>query len=561
MRGFPIVSLAIFIAASLNVWFLDAARAAESYSISERIDVDPNPGMLTEIGLGLGLASNEKAYAIALITGVDEYKLLGRYGETLRPAKKDLEQLKATFRRAGFNEIVVLWNDDFTAGNLHSVLRNYIDPRLSSHNKSRFLMAHSGHGASISNAGYLLTSRSKDFQETSDMIPLSALREVLSPTVDAAFQSLVLLNSCYGGGFTSYSPGQFVPKNPGAHAITAGGSDEKTWGTDEFGSIFFDRIVRGLDGSADTLPKDIGGDGIVTTFELHSYLRQTIQTETNHNQNPDLGKLRIDRNKGEFFFPVLSTQDDKPGGDPNYAKKISFGYGDLVSYRGQIASPVAFTQIGLQSSLIQKQVDLVVKGGTLDLSILYDTKTEQVYFRDIAFKSQDIVWDFEDKVEVGIASPKVRSVKVHLDFNIYVRLDSLSRPLRLEPGKLGRFKLENFFTSECNFSCYDLEISGRWTISVDGVAQEGRIFTHDNGSGVGADVQSAVMSQGFPEKFTFGELSWHGNHNILDGSFPPLINEMIDGVPVVVRAPTISFIGHGPSEDGSFVSVALSKLD
>ena len=374
------------------------AQSVDSYTLTRHLEIVPEPGLLSKIGLAVGLADEEDAYSVALITGIDNYPLIGS-GEVLTAARTDLSRLIEAFEGLGFNDVLVLWNEDFNDENLENVLREFVDPRLARHNRSRFLLAHSGHGKSDQQDGYLITSRTEHYNDFSNMLSLSRLRELLNPTIESAFQSLVLLNSCYGGTLVSSFGGRFIPKHAGSHAITAGGSDELTWGTEQSGSFFFDAVLRGVSGAADTLPKNTAGDGIVTTFELYSYLRQVIQSESNHVQNPDMGKLRPDNNNGEFFFavaPGIGSASSSSG--ENDGTRVSFGTNDLRGYRGQIKSRMANTRVGLQSTLPDGIEPQIVQGGTLDISILYDEASDEVYYRDIAFRSEDISYGAPRKI-------------------------------------------------------------------------------------------------------------------------------------------------------------------
>lgn len=553
--------LFLFISTLCLLGMPGAAQSNNNYTITEHVVVEPEPGLLREIGLAVGLTDKEEAYSVALITGVDKYPLLGRRGETLTAASTDLVQLTEALRELGFNDVLVVWNEDFNEENLRRVLRDFVDPRLAKHGRSRFLLAHTGHGMSDGDDGYLLTSRSQDFDETSKMISLSGLRDILDPTIETAFQSLVLLNACYGGTLVTSFGGRFIPKHPGSHAITAGGSDELTWGTERNGSIFFDTVIRGLSGAADTLPKNTSGDGVVTTFELYSYLRQTIQSESNHVQNPDMGKLRPDNNNGEFFFPVASGIDlAQSRADEDSATRVSFGTGDLLGYRGQIAAPMANASVGLTSTLPDEIERQVVEGGTLDISILYDETNGDIYYRDIAFRSEEILYEFSQSVQVGLTQTVAREVKVRLDFRVYVRLDRRSPAVKIKSGNSGEFELERFTTAECNFNCYDIEVAGRWEIEVDDEKQEGRISAHNNGHGVGADISASLRSDGFPGSLTLSKLKWHGNHNKLDRSFPPLVDIEIDGVTVRIEAPLVSFNGASALRDGSYEPAELLQV-
>ncbi len=116
----------------------------------------------------------------------------------------------------------------------------------------------------------------------------------------------MLLNSCFSGTFLRRSFGNdtLFPQYPGAHAITAGGSGEKAWHDGKLGtgSVFFEKILAGLDGKADRESNGRKPDGIITAHELGSYLIDEIRLFTNQGQNPQMGDISLHGSRGEFFF-------------------------------------------------------------------------------------------------------------------------------------------------------------------------------------------------------------------------------------------------------------------
>jgi hypothetical protein len=117
--------------------------------------------------------------------------------------------------------------------------------------KSRFLFAYSGHGTTENEKGYLLTSDAVSLNDTFNAIPLITVRAYFQQVIDTGFHVLALINACYSGDFIKRSFGgdqHFIPRYPGAHAITAGGTKELTWhdasvGT---GSIFFEKFFLSI---------------------------------------------------------------------------------------------------------------------------------------------------------------------------------------------------------------------------------------------------------------------------------------------------------------------------
>ena len=128
--------------------------------------------------------------------------------------------------------------------------------------------------------------------------------------IESAHHTLVLINACEPKGFiqVQFGGGRLIPKHPGAHAIMAGGSNERTWSDarpGRTGSLFFEVVLDGLQGRADIYPSndaEKAGDGIITAEELLTYVRGSIQRQTNQIQNPDGGAIAKNKHSGSFFF-------------------------------------------------------------------------------------------------------------------------------------------------------------------------------------------------------------------------------------------------------------------
>jgi|GEM_PF-3871248 len=253
----------------------------------------------------IGLERKDIGRSFALIAGVSQYPNMPPTKRELKPAALDIEKLQEYLKSYEFyDEIVVLKDGDVNLDNLQFFLQTYFPDRLRKFPNSRFLFAYSGHGMTEYPKGYLLKSSARNHKDKQNSINLRIVRIFVDEVVGAGHQVLVLMNACYSGAFLERSPfggsRKIIPKNPGAHAITAGGTGEPTWHIPSVGegSVFFEKIFAGLDGRADTSPED----GIINVLELFTYLKREVQIFTDQEQNPQLGDISKHGSKGEFFF-------------------------------------------------------------------------------------------------------------------------------------------------------------------------------------------------------------------------------------------------------------------
>ena len=278
--------------------------------------------------------------SFALVAGVSKYPKMGGRASDLWPARLDVEKMVAYLDQPpeSFNEVVVLLDEDMTAENLNYFLTQYFPRRLAQVRHPLFLFAYSGHGITAPNGrGYILTSEAVSLDDHfTGAISLASLRSAFQEIVDAGYQTLALINACYGVDFhrlsLAFGPSTApLPTREGAHAITAGGAGELTWQDPSFGdgigpkgSIFFEAALAALDGRADALPRD----GIITVGELETYLHTTVSRFTDEKQNPTGGDLLSARSPGGFFFLDRNRQMDNANAKPlkgEWWSGISFG--------------------------------------------------------------------------------------------------------------------------------------------------------------------------------------------------------------------------------------------
>jgi len=259
----------------------------------------------------IGLTGKDIGRSFALIVGVSSYPNLPAAHQDLSAARADVRQLQVYLQtQEFFDEVVVLKDKDVNYETLRYFLEIYFPERLKAFPRSRFLFAYSGHGITDSTQSFLLLSQARNLNDKQNAINVSIVRNLVGNVVDAGHQVLVLLNACYGGTFLSrsFAPTLYIPRNPGAHAITAGGTNERTWHDPALGngSVFFEKLFAGLGGLADSAPvrrDGSRGDGVISYEELASYLTQEIRIFTDQRQNPKAGDIsRNGSGDGGFFF-------------------------------------------------------------------------------------------------------------------------------------------------------------------------------------------------------------------------------------------------------------------
>jgi photosystem II stability/assembly factor-like uncharacterized protein len=148
--------------------------------------------------------------------------------------------------------------------------------------------------------GFLFTSSAENDTDLNNTVSLEEIKAWMDRVINVAHYSLVLINSCYSGAFfntpLAYGTEQHIPKERGAHVITACSADEKAYadlGNTE--SAFFEMVINGIKGAADD------GDNVITADELAAYIRKTAPL-FGDKQHPMSGNLLKGGSKGSFFF-------------------------------------------------------------------------------------------------------------------------------------------------------------------------------------------------------------------------------------------------------------------
>lgn len=500
----------------------------------------------------IGMTDQDVGRSFAVVAGVSHYPRLPAGSRTLAAAEADRDMLVAYLEKEEFfDEVVVLWDEDMNKKNLAYFLQQYFPQRLHSFPKSRFLFAYSGHGFSDGGKSYLLANSATGFADRGSAVDLGDLRSMIQADVRAGFQTLVLLNSCYAGAFLTRSSfgSPYIPRHPGAHAITAGASQERAWSDTRFGlgSVFFEKVLEGLGGAADRIPE--GGDGIITASELYAYLRQEVEVSTDQLQNPQFGDLSDSQSEGEFFFLSRRRQvraglvpEWNPmtgvalGGNSQQQDQSPPGESRLRAVSGTIPLEGIISGLSISGSFGVDKIEPV--GGTLRIDLSLSQSSAR--YEQIEFRTASVSRTFTGKFAPGFGDPPV-PVELSTTLQIVVTTSRPSRDLAILPGPDGGFVVAPFYTADCGFSCYSLEISGSWSAKGPKSRIEGAIHSILDGRGFGADATCSLDPTGFPKTVRLTHFSWHGNSG--GAAIPDLVDATVDGVPLRISVSYAEFPG------------------
>lgn len=95
---------------------------------------------------------------------------------------------------------------------------------------------------------------------------------------------------------------------------------------------------------------------------------------------------------------------------------------------------------------------------------------------EIVFQASPVTQEFTGEFESGINGSLI-PITAELTFVLTFRTNRPSQELAILPKTGGGYTIENFFTSHCNFQCYDFAISGTWTVSGPTQEESGN-FSH-----------------------------------------------------------------------------------
>lgn len=265
-------------------------------------DKQPDPRIVANLHLSPG----QSARSIALVVGIGKYK---KADYNVIDANKDVDKLMPfLIDDQGFDEVIVLRDDQATRDNIRYFLRKYAMDRTNTYQgRVRFLFAYSGHGVPMQFFGDshqpssrdpsvgLALAAAQDDDDYDNLYGLNELRALFNDLAKNSFHFLALINACFGGDLFSLGmPGasEWETTGRGAWAFTAGPNDKVVYSAKNGpGSLFFETIIAGIkSGDADHDAHDAtfgvaGSDpslkGLVRLGALDGYLASAMRKAVN----------------------------------------------------------------------------------------------------------------------------------------------------------------------------------------------------------------------------------------------------------------------------------------
>lgn len=262
----------------------------------------------------------------AFLIGIDDYE----HVSPLRTATNDATEIGAMLREHhGFTVHGPLLNPG-----KDEMMRYLRKTMLSEVGKDdRIFLYFAGHGIALNGDcgpnGYLVP-RDAQRNEVNSLIPMNEIHELIEEL--ECRHGLMIFDCCFAGAF-KWSSGyrdivfdlpsviyeerlyQYT-QDPAWQVITSSACDQKAVDImdnrvlglreekdDSPNSPFAQALMDGLMGAADVIPAD-GGDGVITTSELYTYLRDRVEDETSARatrQTPSMFSLGR-HDKGQFIF-------------------------------------------------------------------------------------------------------------------------------------------------------------------------------------------------------------------------------------------------------------------
>ncbi|MCP4263550.1 MAG: hypothetical protein GY774_39500 [Planctomycetes bacterium] len=245
----------------------------------------------------------------ALVIGINNYR--NPKWKKLQYGVNDAQAVSNLLKRKGFDEVILLLDDQATKRNIERVLNDELPKKVQE--EDRLLIYFAGHGQTRDlpdgvKKGYIIPVDSDWTNYYEKAISMDSLQN-FSKGISAK-HILYIMDSCFSGlllyrGSTPYlTTEQFrhlthAPPDPttarSVKAITAGSQGERVIEVEGNG-LFTKYFLSGLDkGEA-----DLNGDGYITGSELFEFVDSRVGKESQDMQNPQIGLLGY--GGGELVF-------------------------------------------------------------------------------------------------------------------------------------------------------------------------------------------------------------------------------------------------------------------
>lgn len=277
-----------------NLSRLSVSVRGEACDLSERVPTDVPVRRDELYGMSRGL-----------VIGIDRYE---RW-PSLEFAAADARAVKQALLQSGFDEVVLILNEDATQRRILTELYENLPKRSGPNDRVLFYFA--GHGQTEvlpdgGRRGYILPVDAGRTDYPSTAVSMDQIRS-LSRRIPAK-HILYVMDSCYSGlglnRSAGLSPdiGDYLRKMSSMRAVqivTAGGKGEQVQERAGHG-LFTTFFLQALDGQA-----DLNGDRVVTGTELGAYIRPVVSNASRQAQTPLYGRLE---GEGEFLFFVSKPE-------------------------------------------------------------------------------------------------------------------------------------------------------------------------------------------------------------------------------------------------------------
>jgi WD40 repeat protein len=261
----------------------------------------------------------------SFIVGINDYEHVNSLTTAVNDAIKLAEKLEADH---GYQVHPPLLNA--TKAEMEKLLLETMPKQVGPEDRVLFYFA--GHGIALNSdddpQGYFVPADARG-DDPDTLVSMDLLHDIIDKL--PCQHGLLIMDCCFAGSF-KWSTGhrsllfdlpaiiyeerfyQYA-QDPAWQVITSSASDQKavdilsnrTLGLrndpEAVHSPFAQALLDGLDGAADTIPKE-GGDGVITTTELYTYLRDRVEDITmdqGSRQSPSMFSLHK-HDKGQYIF-------------------------------------------------------------------------------------------------------------------------------------------------------------------------------------------------------------------------------------------------------------------